>query len=190
MQWKSDEELFTWIRNELSTPPISDVMEHSLGFDALRFEAVRFVVRIHRGASSQRGIHRQRWANACCEVGRLASDAGETVRFRGRGDQRTSSRLQRHIISKLSLLCSRLSRLRSAAPPQCSGFSLFDHNRQGAGQTGRPDLRRWRRCLCHSTRGGRGDPQSSTFDAAVLDCGDKAGGVDREKLSILFNTRK
>jgi 4-hydroxy-4-methyl-2-oxoglutarate aldolase len=30
-QWKSDEELFAWIRNELSTPPISDVMEQ-LGF--------------------------------------------------------------------------------------------------------------------------------------------------------------
>jgi 4-hydroxy-4-methyl-2-oxoglutarate aldolase len=26
-QWKSDEELFAWIRNELSTPPVSDVME-------------------------------------------------------------------------------------------------------------------------------------------------------------------
>jgi hypothetical protein len=25
-------------------------------------------------------------------------------------------------------------------PPQCSGFSLFDHNRQGAGQAGRSDL--------------------------------------------------
>jgi 4-hydroxy-4-methyl-2-oxoglutarate aldolase len=31
VQWKSDEELFAWIRNELSTPPISDVMEQ-LGF--------------------------------------------------------------------------------------------------------------------------------------------------------------
>lgn len=30
-QWKSDEELFAWIRKELSTPPISDVMEQ-LGF--------------------------------------------------------------------------------------------------------------------------------------------------------------
>jgi 4-hydroxy-4-methyl-2-oxoglutarate aldolase len=30
-QWKSDEDLFAWIRNELSTPPISDVMEQ-LGF--------------------------------------------------------------------------------------------------------------------------------------------------------------
>ena len=30
-QWKSDEELFVWIRKELSTPPVSDVMEQ-LGF--------------------------------------------------------------------------------------------------------------------------------------------------------------
>jgi 4-hydroxy-4-methyl-2-oxoglutarate aldolase len=30
-QWKSDEELFAWIRKELSTPPVSDVMEQ-LGF--------------------------------------------------------------------------------------------------------------------------------------------------------------
>jgi 4-hydroxy-4-methyl-2-oxoglutarate aldolase len=30
-QWKSDEELFAWIQNELSTPPVSDVMEQ-LGF--------------------------------------------------------------------------------------------------------------------------------------------------------------
>src|SRR5256886_11897054 len=30
-QWKSDEELFGWIRKELSTPPVSDVMEQ-LGF--------------------------------------------------------------------------------------------------------------------------------------------------------------
>jgi regulator of RNase E activity RraA len=30
-KWKSDEELFAWMRKELSTPPISDVMEQ-LGF--------------------------------------------------------------------------------------------------------------------------------------------------------------
>ena len=30
-QWKSDEELFGWMRKELSTPPVSDVMEQ-LGF--------------------------------------------------------------------------------------------------------------------------------------------------------------
>ena len=30
-QWKSDEELFAWMRKELSTPPVSDVMEQ-LGF--------------------------------------------------------------------------------------------------------------------------------------------------------------
>jgi 4-hydroxy-4-methyl-2-oxoglutarate aldolase len=30
-QWNSDAELFAWLRNELSTPPISDVMEQ-LGF--------------------------------------------------------------------------------------------------------------------------------------------------------------
>src|SRR5258708_38239560 len=30
-KWKSDEELFGWMRKELSTPPVSDVMEQ-LGF--------------------------------------------------------------------------------------------------------------------------------------------------------------
>ena len=177
-QWKSDEELFGWIRKELSTPPVSDVMEQ-LGFrypmlpaqirplrsdmvligrampvqdelpveygEPSRFDAKPFGL-LFESIEALRPNEVYIASGGPTHVARL----GDMLVMRAQNLGAAGVVLNAHlrdgngnIIPELSRFRSRLSRLRFAAPPQCSGFSLFDHNRQGAGQTGRSDLWRW-----------------------------------------------